>query len=717
MDLKGKIESTSKRNKMSLIYLSAGDKRVKVSSRIEMESFPKGSWVNFVNIEYKRGLFNSKYLFNDNSFVVLHPNLCITYEEMNLALQNKYAPIIIAFASKEEESASLEKTFFNTMRGYIEGDEKSKPIAERLPKDIKAKFSFKTFEISTKFGFIIKDALYLGKLPIAFAENEMKAKIQAITSGSEKYILIEGEGTLREEKIDINEKQSLMAKRNALAQTFFADSHREILDSDCENSSPLYKYLSIIKEKPEEFDNFDRNLSSFLRDEYKRRVNFQKIMLSGVNPKRATVQIHSGAGNLFDFTAKISDNEGKLREDEYVVVVEKPPLDRKTLGKVEEISFDDIRIALDAPIVNGECITPIGNNPSPYRGLFPFVYSDTIVAKILKGETVASFTSLDNVYIEQDPEQNKAVNLILSPSPITIVKGENGTGKKFVAQKAIEELSKNNLKILVATDSRKYEFERIFGDSKDKVFTEKDRASYKGEELFDVAFLFIAHEPNQGFIKRVAAVSKKLVILISTDVKSEIESKIPNDCIVELLTEHRFGNHIMHFISPLIDNKITASADNELKVINKENIDSDFVPIVNPEKFVQFVSITPKIYRKKNQWNSSEAQFTAEAVAQFVKAGVERKSIEVIVPFERQKKLIEKLLFDKKIPDISVKEINGASESDIVFVNFVENDPIKSKFKEAHFLKFALTRAKSKLILVGSDNLKREKLLSRLVKK
>jgi superfamily I DNA and/or RNA helicase len=88
------------------------------------------------------------------------------------------------------------------------------------------------------------------------------------------------------------------------------------------------------------------------------------------------------------------------------------------------------------------------------------------------------------------------------------------------------------------------------------------------------------------------------------------------------------------------------------------------------------------------------------------------------VPFERQKALLEKLLEEKKITDVDVFEPNEAEEKDVIIVNLVENNEIKSPFKKADNLKITLTRARSKLILVGNKNpAKKDKNLNKVIKK
>ncbi|MGC8721990.1 MAG: AAA domain-containing protein [Caldisericaceae bacterium] len=718
MNLKGKIENTLVKNDVFITVLASQGSAYKVFSKKEIKDISKGMFVNFVNIDYKKSLFTTEYFFNDKSFVIVHPGMLIKPEEIAMSSDNKYASSVFEFALASNNQGSNEKAFYNSVRGYADTDDNIKKIAERLPKDIKAKFSIKPFEISTTFGLLIMNALYLGRYPVSFEANKLKAKIQTITSNTDKYILISNEGTLSEEKIEVLEKQSLVSSRNLIAQIFFEDSHKEILDTECPDTNPAARFIATIKEHPEEFKTFDDYFTSFLKDEYKRRIKFRKIVQSGLNPKKPSVQIRSSQGSLFELSAKIDNNEGMLNDGADIVVVEKPPLDRKTLGKVQQVTFDDLRIALDAPVVNAEFITPLNASFSKYAGLFDYAYSETIPARIAKGETVPSISISDELYIEGDSEENKAVNLILSQSPLVLVKGGYGTGKKFVVNRALAEISSKNESVIIATDSREDEFKGFLARENVQLTNANDICAIPSGKTFDYGFVFLAHPAQKNLIERILAISRKAAILTSTDSTVEIESKIPADCVVTLNSEHRFGKYMMHFVNKIAAMNLQAADDNMLAIVNKDIIDTNFIQIVNPEKFVQFVSISSKTFGKKNKWNIAEAEFTVEAISQFLKGGVDRSSIGVIVPYERQRKLIEKTLLDRKIPDIAVYEVEDAAEKDLVFINFVENEALTSKLNDAHYLKFALTRAKNKILLVGSGSLsKKENLLSKLLRK
>jgi superfamily I DNA and/or RNA helicase len=209
-------------------------------------------------------------------------------------------------------------------------------------------------------------------------------------------------------------------------------------------------------------------------------------------------------------------------------------------------------------------------------------------------------------------------------------------------------------------------------------------------------------------------------MVVFTNIKDKFynEEKVPQSIKTTLHTQHRFGKHILHFVATLLSDAMKEKDDSELKIINKENASPEFLPIINPEKYVQFINISGKAMGKKNKWNKEEGDLIVNIVSEFIKSGVDRSSIGVIAPFERQKALIKKLLEEKKISDVGVFEPNEAEEKEVIIVDIVENNEVKSPFKKAENLKMALTRARSKLILVGNKTLaKKDKNLGKVIKK
>jgi superfamily I DNA and/or RNA helicase len=174
-----------------------------------------------------------------------------------------------------------------------------------------------------------------------------------------------------------------------------------------------------------------------------------------------------------------------------------------------------------------------------------------------------------------------------------------------------------------------------------------------------------------------------------------------------------FDKSIHRFVSKFYPmNSQGISEISDIKIVNKDNIDSDFIPLVNPEKVVQFVSVKGSVEYDNNRLNKSEANFTVELIRQFLKGGVDRSSIEVIVPYERQKAYIIDQLKNSQIEGVRVALLDEAIQSSIVIINFVD-DKLPTVFKDKFMLAYAITRARSKVILVGYPNLlKTEKFLA-----
>jgi hypothetical protein len=82
------------------------------------------------------------------------------------------------------------------------------------------------------------------------------------------------------------------------------------------------------------------------------------------------------------------------------------------------------------------------------------------------------------------------------------------------------------------------------------------------------------------------------------------------------------------------------------------------------------------------------------------------------VPYERQKAYIIDQLKNSQIEGVRVALLDEAIQSSIVIINFVD-DKLPTVFKDKFMLAYAITRARSKVILVGSPNLlKTEKFLA-----
>jgi hypothetical protein len=75
-----------------------------------------------------------------------------------------------------------------------------------------------------------------------------------------------------------------------------------------------------------------------------------------------------------------------------------------------------------------------------------------------------------------------------------------------------------------------------------------------------------------------------------------------------------FDKSIHRFVSKFYPmNSQGISEISDIKIVNKDNIDSDFIPLVNPEKVVQFVSVKGSVVYENNRLNKSESKLYRRA--------------------------------------------------------------------------------------------------------
>jgi len=722
MDITGKVQSISKKKGSFAFDVLIKDETLKVVSKTEIPELKKGERVAITNLTKKRSFLSSYLETTEESLIILHPHIRFDPSEIDYANYCKYAPFILKLTGNSRfDDGVMERDFYNTIRGIEPKDPKMTELSDKFIKDIKAKFSFREFEISKKFGIFMKNTLYFSRFPAVFSGNEIRAKFQAIENKLDKYLVINKDsGKLDEFNMTFEEKKSLLNLRNEMVQLYYEKMSDEMLDKECTETCPLFDTCKRIRKYPRDFDIFSTYFSSFLKKDHYFRKKYIKIMRDGENPERKSLEIYAAEIHPYSILAKISSNEPSIRKGEDILIIEKPPLDRKIFGKVQNISFEEISCESNVPAANPELVTPLESYEFNYNGIVELIFSQSPLKELfIKNGAIQESVIPQEKYIENDEDQNRAVNLIMSESPFVLVKGEAGSGKKFIAKKAVDKFIQKGRNTLIVTDSRKKEFEKYFSGAENLIKVMDLKDAYRNKEKYDNLFLILSGALESDNIISLAGNCKKIVVF-TNNLKEKFynEEKIPESLKAMLHSQHRFGKHILHFVATLLSDVMKEKEDSEVKIINKDNASPAFLPIINPEKYVQFISISGKVMGKKNKWNKGEGDLTVNIVTEFIKSGVERSAIGIIVPFERQKALLEKLLEEKKITDVDVFEPNEAEEKDVIIVNLVENNEIKSPFKKADNLKMVLTRARSKLILVGNKNpAKKDKNLNKVIKK
>ncbi len=721
MDIKGKVQNIAKNRDFYIFNIVTKDGGRKVLSAKEIPEIQKGTRVSFTDLVEEKGMFGrKKFIVKEDTLIALFPSIYLEPQEVDLANICRYIPFLSEFFSEKVEVHHKEMDFYNSIRGYEIENEKVRDLVERFPKDIKSKFSYKNFELSSKFGVLLYDTLYFGRVPAVFKGNEMKAKFQSIASKSDKFIIIdEDSGKLNEFDINIIEKKNLLDLRNNIALSVNSPSHKELLEYNCSDLCPLLNYCKRVFESQESFDIFEKKFNEFLRNEMKNRRAWVKQLREGNHPRRGSVEIYAVENKPLSINAKISNNEAFLKKGEEVLVIERPPLDRITFGNVQKIGYDKILLSTETGTVNPELVAPSVKRSEMHRGFFELLYSgNPLKGLFIEKKIVEAIPYSIESYFE-DEDQNKAISLILSENPIATIRGEGGSGKKFVVKESLKRME-GEVRIAILTDSRKDEFESYFKEFEFvKVFRIEENEYYLSPRVYDCTFLFLLKPLGEEMILEIAGRCNKLVILTNnTEQKYSFEENIPESLKISLKTSHRFGRHILHFISPLLFSPMTEKDDVLFTVPNMDVVDGKFADLVNPEKFVQFVEVKGHTSGKKNRWNLEEGNLTVDIITEFIKGGVGRDTIEVVVPYERQKALVEQIFETRNMEPASIFEVEDSHERDIVILNLVDTKDVRSSLKDNHMLSFALSRATSKLIIIGDKNIvKISESFSKLFKK
>ncbi len=727
--IRGIVTNIRKNGEFSLIKIQGKNGIYTVQTKNLKEYLEKKQPLLITNLHKKRSLFKTTFLAEDKSLLSLFPNVPFSDVEINASTHCNIFCHIMGFTGTEFKSHAKERTFYHAIKGINDANSEIAQIALKFPLNIRRKFMYKPIVLSNNFGIIVENVLFFGKLPLVFEGDSAKGILLCIMSNQDEFAEINGEkGTLEKRPVSAEEKQNLLDARNKMVLPYLKKNIKQE-DFKCDKEKcAAYKYCKKISEHQEEFDLFSKYFSSFLEKEAKEKKILRKILSKNTHPLRGSLDMSSKATEQrkddFIYPLKIQHNEPMFEQGEEVILAEKLPLTRKAKGEIVEKTFDDIKVKSKDELASPGRIIPLNKKIPVESGLFDFLFEDSELKNILWGKNKPTLQPFkENTYIENDIEQNKAVNLILNTNNLCIVQGEKGTGKKFAAKKAIENIIKDSGKVLIATSSRKKEHEQFFkdllnapqknGKTQPSVVLKKldDKDLYLMPPAdFDYLFLFIDRSIDEKTALSLFSKARKVIIFTDTltyPLLEHLNEKFASLNSIELLTEHRFGEHILHFIQPILLSKLKSTPDKEIKIVNKKAIDETFLDVVNPEKFVEFIGMQGKPHGRKNKWNNAEAVFTVEAIKELVKSGVERNTIEIITAHERQKMLLIKMLEDAKIPDIYITTPDESMEKDIVFVSLVSKNIKNSQMRQREDIKIALTRARSKLIIVGDKTVKK----------
>ncbi|ABO36125.1 putative DNA helicase [Methanococcus maripaludis C5] len=171
-----------------------------------------------------------------------------------------------------------------------------------------------------------------------------------------------------------------------------------------------------------------------------------------------------------------------------------------------------------------------------------------------------------------------------------------------------------------------------------------------------------------------------------------------------LQVQYRMNEKIMAFSNEMFyENKLIAhesvKSHNLLEIV--ENISNEDKYIIN-EKSLQFINVDGEEKQDsfKSSYNVEEAEKVLEIVSKLQKYEI---PVSVITPYDAQVKYISKMLNTDKIDVKSVDGFQGR-ENEVIVISFVRTDKM-GFLKDLRRLNVAVTRARRKLIVVGSKNL------------
>lgn len=199
--------------------------------------------------------------------------------------------------------------------------------------------------------------------------------------------------------------------------------------------------------------------------------------------------------------------------------------------------------------------------------------------------------------------------------------------------------------------------------------------------------------------------------------KSVFETIFQHNSGTMLDTTYRMNGEITEFPS---NNFYGGKLKSFSKVVNKrivfKNEPQKHTKVLDKSKSVVFVDLA---HENRDMRSNEEALFIVELVQELLQCGIPTEEIAVIAPYRAQGRLIRQKLFDKlqhidkqelrKLIVDTVERIQG-QEREVIIISLTTSNP-EHALQKAEFyfhpnrLNVAITRAKTKLVVVGSKNL------------
>ncbi len=677
VNLKGVVVKEIKGQNKILLSTEAGLVDVVFKNPLELNNVKK---LSLINVYREKSFLKSFYEVREDSLISYYPGFLVEAEEIDVDIFETLFALFTGSALK----ASYEKEIFLAIRD-IKTSEQFKYLKERLPKDVKAKFSFRPYVFNTTYGFFVKDALSFGKFPVVFEGNDTKGVIQALSTNQDQYLVMSSTGTFDKRTITAPNRKKIVDKRN---QFVFAIYHFfDFLEKFLNEENPHYKNCRFLLDEKESLASY---ILRFLKDLRNTR-KFVKKVLEASNESIEGLKLYNQKIEGYEVEANIKDNEFNLKKDAPVVILEKPPFSMKVFGVVKEVDFKTIKILTDYNTASADSVVPLKTMERSIKG----------IVKLKEKQSLLKDFLIHSAPLPPLPSLDYTPKELISANPIfAIIKGDFGTGKKHLIGEFIRDFPSK--KVIIYSKNVYASLYEVFGN-----LVCNDINSIT--DYYDDIFYFDKEILYEDLLN-LASFTENLIVFTYPTTSVPFEEEVKNTNLRLLNEVFGFDKSIYNFVSKFF--KLSASSKlelNELKIVNKNNISKEFIPIINPEKVVQFVRILGSTTFNKNKFNEQEGEFTVELISNFLKSGVERSSLEVIVPYERQKAYINELLKEAHIDDVAVKEVFEAVQKPVVIINFVDEGDLPPVFKDNFNLSFAITRGRNKVVLVGSPRI--EKLL------
>ncbi len=199
--------------------------------------------------------------------------------------------------------------------------------------------------------------------------------------------------------------------------------------------------------------------------------------------------------------------------------------------------------------------------------------------------------------------------------------------------------------------------------------------------------------------------------------KSVFETIFQHNSGTMLDTTYRMNGEITEFPSHnFYDGKLKSLPKIANERIIFKSQPQKYTTILDKDKSVVFVDLA---HENRDMRSNEEALFIVELVQELMQCGIPTEEIAVIAPYRAQGRLIRQKLFDKlqhidkqelqKLIVDTVERIQG-QEREVIIISLTTSNP-EHALQKAEFyfhpnrLNVAITRAKTKLIVVGSRNL------------